>query len=129
MKRFAMYAVLAVLTAFVIVACGTTDVDAALLEAAEAGNLERVNEMLGRGADVNTVDEFGRTPLMLAAFRGHAPVVDSLISAGADLDVTARFGQTAIVFAEQQGHPRIAAMIEDARTVDATDDDSEDTDT
>ena len=56
------------------------EVDRRLIEAVENSNLERVKSLLDKGADVNTRNEFGGTPLHLAQKKA---VVEVLISKGA----------------------------------------------
>lgn len=57
-----------------------------LMIAAENGELTRVRELLGKGADVNARSS-GYTALMLAAAAGHLEVVKALLNAGADANV------------------------------------------
>jgi len=109
---------IAVLTiGLLVMACGKEDVNAALLKAAEDGNAGKVEDLLTKGADLNTADEFDRTPLMIASFSGHPEVVDSLLKAGADIYARAKFGQTAIGFASEQGHTEIVELIKAAQVV------------
>ena len=93
--------------------CGgkTKDLDALLLAAVEAGTAGDVTSLVERGANVNAVDEFDRTPLMMAAFGGHSDIARSLIAAGAKLDVTAKYGQTALQFAREGGHQEIVNLL------------------
>lgn len=58
-----------------------------LVEAATAGDLERVEALLDRGADVDGRDATGRTAVTAAAYGGHAGVVRRLVEAGADVDL------------------------------------------
>ena len=46
------------------------NLDAALLDAARRGDLGRVSDLLDRGADLNTADDNGRTPLIEACLPG-----------------------------------------------------------
>ena len=59
-------------------------------------NEETVAEFLRLGADVNAIDMWGSTPLMLAARMGDARVVKHLVDAGADKEKTDPWGRTAI---------------------------------
>ncbi|HXK20019.1 MAG TPA: ankyrin repeat domain-containing protein, partial [Polyangiaceae bacterium] len=58
----------------------------ALLAAARAGALEVVQMLLDAGAAVDSRDEYGQTPLFLAASRDHAPLVELLIARRADVN-------------------------------------------
>jgi ankyrin repeat protein len=60
--------------------------DAALIAAAEAGDLGRVEQLLERGANVRARDRGGRTALIAAAFGNHVDVARVLIAAGADVN-------------------------------------------
>ena len=44
------------------------------------GNTEAFAFLLGRGADVNSVDFAGNSILMGAAFKGHGAMVDALVA-------------------------------------------------
>ena len=57
-----------------------------LIAAAGAGDAERVDELLRRGANVDASDVSGRTAVTHAAYGGHAAVVLMLVAAGADVD-------------------------------------------
>lgn len=57
-----------------------------LLEASQYGDLEYVNALISQGADVNTSDEDGDTPLHLACDYGHVEIVKALIKTGADVN-------------------------------------------
>ena len=58
----------------------------ALIDAAEAGNIEAVKQHLAAGMDVNAKDEDGVTPLHEAALWGHNEVAELLIANGADVN-------------------------------------------
>lgn len=104
--------VLIALTALLLVSCGgKPDLEAGLLKAAEAGKLDDVTALLEKGADIDTTDDFGRTPLMMSALGGHTRIAKVLIDAGADIGAAAKYGQTALQFAEEQGNSDIAGML------------------
>jgi len=63
--------------------CQQSDNNAALLDAAQKGDLAKVERLLKRGADINAVDDEERTPSILAAFEGHTQIVKLLRKAGA----------------------------------------------
>ena len=52
------------------------------------------------GADVNSVDHNGRTPLMIASFIGHVDIVEMLLAAGANPEFTNDAGESALTLAQ-----------------------------
>jgi len=58
--------------------------DALLLEAIMARNVGEVRRLIAVGADVNTTDPDGATPLHYAAGIEHGDIVEALLGAGAD---------------------------------------------
>ena len=67
--------------------------------AAEIGDALRLAEMLEAGAEIDTLDRYGQTALMLAARNGHYEAVSVLIDADADLDHTAKYNLSALMLA------------------------------
>jgi len=65
----------------------TGDINSDLLYSAEKGDITRVQDLLQRGADVNTKSKNGFTPLIAAAGRGHKGLVEILINKGANVNV------------------------------------------
>ena len=63
-------------------------------------------------ADVNTVDEYGDTPLMLAAEHREDDVVKALIEAGADVNAKDKNGKTALDYARENGYDEIVGLLE-----------------
>jgi len=77
-----------------------SDLDDALLQAAEAGDLAAVQTALQKGADVDARDAgFGRTALMTASMRSRIPVMQALLTAGAQINLQATLGETALILA------------------------------
>jgi ankyrin repeat protein len=52
-------------------------------DAAKAGNVDQVRQLIEKGADVNAKNVFGSTPLLLAAEVGHKDVAELLKKHGA----------------------------------------------
>ena len=79
--------------------------DRELLEAAKAGDVASVEEILARGAGVNAKDGDGLSPLAWAAMEGHAQVVEALLRAHADARVRDKEGLTPLHRAVQGKGP------------------------
>lgn len=85
-------------------------IDAALLEATEAGDTQRVKAALTEGANVHCMDSYGAMPLHLAAFKGHVEVAAALLDSGAHVDATSKYGiHRAALCVSQRAVPRDAA--------------------
>ncbi|KAJ7038297.1 ankyrin repeat-containing domain protein [Mycena alexandri] len=61
--------------------------------------------------DINARDDFGYTPLHLAADRGHFPIVEFLLEKGADRTIKDEDDLTAIELAQAAGHERIVQIL------------------
>jgi ankyrin repeat protein len=79
-------------------------VDQELIEAAKMNNLPEVSRLLGVGADVNTKDNRGSTPLYFAILRGHVQVFKELVKHGADIDAKDSGCWTPLHWACLKGH-------------------------
>ena len=85
--------------------------DASWEDAIKRGDVRIVLDLLGRGTDVNALDRYGQTALMLAAHAGHCEVVEILIAHRANLDITAKFGLSALMLAIVAGHEEVARLL------------------
>ena len=81
-----------------------------LIEAAEAGQLEEVEQALSRGIPVNSQTKHGTTALMKACEKGHLDIIRKLLAAGADAAVTNHFGETAATLAAASNQPEAALL-------------------
>ncbi len=73
--------------------------DALLIESARQGNLHGLRRALENGADINTRDEKGRTPLMCAAMTRNSNAIDLLLKYGANPLARNAAGQTVLEWA------------------------------
>ncbi len=90
-----------------------SDIETQLLEAATEGNVGRMQRLLDKGADVNTTDSDGLTPMMRAVWYENAEAVRFLLNAGADFNQKDAFGQTALVYGVENGDEKIVRVLLD----------------
>lgn len=89
-----------------------TSKGSSLLQVATAtGQVEVVEFLLKKGADVNLKDDFGATVLHLAAFNNDRPILELLINAGADLSAEDKEGSSALHYAAAQNNTISAQFI------------------
>jgi len=86
---------------------------AKLNDAAYEGDIDGVNEAFTLGADVNAIDEGGRTALMFASFNGHSEIVLDLLDAGAGIDLRDAMGRTALLYAATGPFPETVKILLD----------------
>ena len=80
--------------------------------AADKGNVVVAQQLLCKGADVQSKDALFLTPLHLAASNGHTAAAQLLIDNGADvLSMTRCDGETPEDFATRHSHLEVAAML------------------
>jgi ankyrin repeat protein len=53
-----------------------------------------VQQLLGKGAELEAKDKYGLTPLSCAAEKGHVEVVQQLLGKGAELETKSKSGRT-----------------------------------
>jgi ankyrin repeat protein len=67
-----------------------------------AGSSSRIEQLVRTGADVNMRDNFGRTPLMVAAYRRDLAVAQTLIELGANVNALDHQSYDAVTIAAVQ---------------------------
>ena len=103
---------LTTIAAVLVVGCGPSEADRALLDAARKGNIEAVKQHLDAGADMNAKNKYGSTPLEIATVLENKEVLELLIAEGAD--VNAKFddvGTTPLHTAARYGHKETAELL------------------
>lgn len=68
-------------------AVANRDLDNKFIRVVNDGDLKSVETLIAAGADVNAIDDDGKTPLMIAARKGDALIASKLINEGADVNV------------------------------------------
>ena len=104
------YLLLTTIAAVLVVGCGPSKAELALIQAAKDGNIKATKQAIADGADVNAEDPFKglrRTPLHRAAYYGHKEIVVLLIAKGADVNVKNDVGYTPLDW----NHPDTAALL------------------
>ncbi|KAL1625640.1 hypothetical protein SLS56_007224 [Neofusicoccum ribis] len=88
--------------------------------AAQNGNETIVELLLETGkADVDSKDQFGRTPLWWAAESGHEAVVKLLLETGkVDVDLKDQFGRTPLWWAAESGYEAVVKLLLETGKVD-----------
>ena len=92
------------------------DLDTALLYAVGAGDTERVRRLIETGADPESRNSRGQTPLIRAAIDGHTDAMIVLIEHGADLESAAQdrwLARRALHWAAALGRTRAALVLID----------------
>ncbi len=75
-----------------------------LHQAAEVGDVNQVQRLLSKGADVNAIDRAGFTPLFYAAHKGHGQVAEILIAGGANVNAKDSYDNTPLHYAAMAGY-------------------------
>lgn len=85
-----------------------------ILNAAKHGDSETLTELLDEGCDVNTKDENGWTPLLLASTKDHVEMVELLLDRSADPELaTEKDGKTALMWAVGEENIEIIRLLID----------------
>lgn len=89
------------------------DRNAALMTAAQQGDVEVATVLLGFGASPGAENRCS-TALTIAAFGGHTGVIRALLGAGADVDAVNASGDTALIVSARYGHADATAILLEA---------------
>lgn len=74
-----------------------------LLLAAEQGNLAHITEMVEAGADINAIDDRGRTAAMIAVHTNQPDLFNLLIEKGADINIRDNRSDNPLLYAGAEG--------------------------
>jgi ankyrin repeat protein len=86
----------------------------ALMLASFLGEIDIVQRLLDRDANLKAVDDRGMTALMLAASTGHVDVVKALLDKGADVNAHDAAGYTPLMMAANNGETAVAEALTQA---------------
>lgn len=79
--------------------------------AVDAARVDLAQDLVQRGADLETRDEREYSPLVLAAFKGRTSVLRVLLEGGADAKAQDRHANSALMFAAQSGDLDAAKLL------------------
>jgi ankyrin repeat protein len=85
--------------------------NARLLQAARAGDTENVKSMLDGGADINTHDKYGDTPLNLAIKNSQKDTASLLVSKGANVNAKGALDDTPLHTSIYKGDTEMASLL------------------
>ena len=86
-------------------------IDQELIDAAFICDVERVRDLLRRGADPDARNDEGHPPLVSAVLGGSLALLDVLLRGGADVDARDPYGCTPLHFAAQEVLPEMAERL------------------
>ena len=93
-----------------------------LLDAVRINNISEVEEAMSLGADVNSADDDGWTPLIYAAYCGNTDITILLLKYRTNINAVNKYGDTALMMACWNGYIDIAELlIEHGADVNAVD--------
>jgi ankyrin repeat protein len=82
-----------------------------LLKAAFHGDIQKVNDLLHKGAEVNTKDNDGATALMLVSIEGHTQTAALLIQNNAEVNTRDNNFRTPLMRASTNGKTQTAELL------------------
>ncbi|GAU97157.1 hypothetical protein RvY_08508-2 [Ramazzottius varieornatus] len=94
-------------------ALALTEGNASFLRAARAGNIDKVQDFLRNGQDINTANANGLNALHLASKEGHVDLVRLLLERGAAVDAATRKGNTSLHIGCLAGQTEIVKILID----------------
>lgn len=98
--------------------------DAEFLKAAEKGDVNRLKEMLKKGAHLSARNNFGVTALIWAANNGHLEAVRFLLDQGLDIEQPSNNLKTPLMWAARWGHlPVVHFLLDRGASMEFFDDD------
>jgi len=89
------------------------DASRLLLKAARAGVMDRdtVRFLIGLGADTESRNDAGDTPLLIAIRQDNHRLATHLVNQGADVNVKTRDGQSALTLARASNFPELISLL------------------
>jgi serine/threonine-protein phosphatase 6 regulatory ankyrin repeat subunit B len=85
--------------------------DYELLKGAETGNVTRISLALEKGGALHAKNNYGVSPLIIAANNGHHESVKRLLDAGAHIEDYSNNGRTPLIWAAWWGHLQVVEVL------------------
>ena len=119
-RIFAMQVLLPILLLATLVChgyCGQVDLDTDLINSAKSVNIEKVKQLLSKGANVNARDKSGKTALYWTCYLGHEEAARLLLDEKADANIRDKTRSTALIEASREGRVGMVSLLLDKREV------------
>jgi len=100
-----------VIIIFSFLICSSAQAAGISVRAIKKNDVRKVKAAIKRGADVNKVSWFGRTPLMKAAIFNSTDVAKVLIDSGAEVNALDKNGWTALMWAAFKSSVETAELL------------------
>jgi uncharacterized protein len=98
------------------------DATTPLHQAVRQNDIESVETLIKRGADVKAATRYGVTPMQVAAMNGNAAILRRLLDAGAGVDTATPGGETALMTAARSGRAdAVTVLLDRGANVNARD--------
>lgn len=85
--------------------------NADLFLAIELGDIRTARKVLSEGAEINSRNNLGQTPLMGAALEGDAKIAAMLLAHDASVNAIANYGETALLIAAANGDNEVLRLL------------------
>ncbi|MEM4137926.1 MAG: ankyrin repeat domain-containing protein, partial [Candidatus Anstonellaceae archaeon] len=89
----------------------TANLSELLILVSKSGDIQQVKQLIEKGANINSTDKYGYTPLHFAAKSGNTKVAEFLIKSGSDVNAKNKDGYTPLHFAAQSGNIELAEFL------------------
>lgn len=87
------------------------DLDRELIKAVEWRDINKINNLLDKGADINVINEYGQTSLIEASMNDEKEIVTLLLKRGANPNLRGKGEYTALITACVVGHYDIVKLL------------------
>ena len=116
MKMRMNFVLLAFISAF-FSSVTAADVRNDFIQAAKSDNHKKIVQLLDSGADLNFVDDNGKSALFWACSLGHDDLIAIQLDRGADVNIPDRYGVTALMEASREGRDGAINLLLKKRTI------------